>query len=617
MNVKASADPGVDLLLAAEAANLGTWRFSAGGFRLGGAAERLLATSNTAPDEREFLDMVHVSDRDRVRLALRGDLLAGARHDIDFRRRDGAWLRMCGSALGDGRGAFGILLDIGSRRADQETIGRLAALVASSDDAIIGKTLEGIVTDWNRAAESIFGYSAEEMVGKPLALLLPPDREGEEEDLLKRIAKGERIEHFETQRRRKDGQIIDVSVTISPVTSSEGRITGASKIARDITAARKSQQLLLEREAHLQSVLDTVPDAMIVIDTRGTIQSFSTTAQTMFGYAAHDAIGKNVSMLMPDPDRSRHDGYLARYMATGERHIIGIGRLVVGQRRDGTTFPMELAIGEVRLESKRFFTGFVRDLTERQQSQQKLQEIQAELVHMARFTALGEMATTLAHELNQPLTAIASYLNGARRLLDGGREEDLPMTRGAIVSAAEQALRAGQIIRRLREFVARGESERGPENLRQLVQEASALSLVGAKEAGVLFSLNVDENTPVVVVDKVQVQQVLLNLMRNAIEAMQDCERRELTVSVFAIEDGMAQISVSDTGPGIAPEVLPQLFQPFVTSKPHGMGVGLSISRTIIESHGGHLWAEPGAKGGTIFHLTLCARDPERLSNAD
>jgi two-component system sensor kinase FixL len=356
---------------------------------------------------------------------------------------------------------------------------------------------------------------------------------------------------------------------------------------------------------------------MIVINTRGTIQSFSATAQTMFGYAEHEAIGENVSILMPDPDRSRHDNYLARYMATGERHIIGIGRLVVGQRRDGTTFPMELAIGEVRLESKRFFTGFVRDLTERQQSQQKLQEIQAELVHMARFTALGEMATTLAHELNQPLTAIASYLNGARRLLDGGREEDLPMTRGAIVSAAEQALRAGQIIRRLREFVARGESERAPENLRQLVQEASALSLVGAKEAGVLFSLDVDENTPVVVVDKVQVQQVLLNLMRNAIEAMQGCERRELTVSVFAVEDGMAQISVRDTGPGIAPEVLPQLFQPFVTSKPHGMGVGLSISRTIIESHGGRLWVEPGAKGGTIFHLTLRARDPERLSDAD
>ena len=175
MNVTASTDPDVDLLLAAEAANLGTWRFTAGCFWLGGAVDRLLATANTAPDEREFLDMVHEFDQARMRLALHGDLLAGVRHDIDFRRRDGAWLRMCGSALGDGRGAFGVLLDIGSRRADRETIGRLAALVASSDDAIIGKTLEGIVTDWNRAAESIFGYSAEEMVGKPLALLLPPE----------------------------------------------------------------------------------------------------------------------------------------------------------------------------------------------------------------------------------------------------------------------------------------------------------------------------------------------------------------------------------------------------------------------------------------------------------
>jgi two-component system, LuxR family, sensor kinase FixL len=613
MNATPSADSGLDLLLAAEAANLGTWRFIAGRFRLGAAAERLLATANSIPDEPEFLDMVHESDRARVRLALHDDLLAGAEHDIDFRSRNGAWLRMRGGALGDG--AFGILLDIGKRRADQETINRLAALVASSDDAIVGKTLEGIVTDWNRAAETIFGYSAEEMVGQPLTLLLPPGRENEEKEILARIAKGERIEHFETQRRRKDGQIIDVSVTISPVTDLSGKISAASKIARDITAATKAQQLLQEREAHLQSVLDTVPDAMIVIDTRGIIQSFSATAQTMFGYGAEEAIGKNVSILMPDPDKSRHDGYLARYMTTGERHIIGIGRLVVGQRHDGATFPMELAIGEVRLENKRFFTGFVRDLTERQQSQQKLQEIQAELVHMARFTALGEMATTLAHELNQPLTAVASYLNGARRLLDGGREEDLPMARGAIVSAAEQALRAGQIIRRLREFVARGESDREAEDLRQLVEEASALSLVGAKEAGVRFSLDVDENTPVVVVDKVQVQQVLLNLMRNAIEAMQGSATRELTVSVFAVENGMAQISVRDTGPGIAPEVLPQLFQPFVTSKPHGMGVGLSISRTIIEAHGGRLWVEPVLEGGTVFHLTLRAQNSERLDD--
>ena len=492
-----------------------------------------------------------------------------------------------------------------------EAANRLAAIVASSEDAIVGKTLEGIVTDWNQAAESIFGYSATEMVGQSISLLVPPGLEDEEAEILRRIGRGERIEHFETKRRRKDGGIIDVSVTISPVFDRQGDIIGASKIARDITATKRAQQLLMEREAHLQSVLNTVPDAMIVIDPKGVIQSFSATAETLFGYSAEEAIGKNVSTLMPEPDRSRHDSYLARYMTTGERRIIGIGRVVVGRRKNGATFPMELAVGEVKLGEKRHFTGFVRDLTERQETQKRLQELQAELVHMARLTALGEMASTLAHELNQPLTAAASYLNGARRLLDGGRQDDLPMVRGAIESAAEQALRAGQIIRRLREFVARGESDRQPEDLHRLVEEACALALVGAKEAGIHFTLHLADDLPLVMADKVQIQQVLVNLIRNAIDAMQDIATRELTVSVFLADAETVQIDVRDTGSGIAAEILPQLFQPFVTSKPHGMGVGLSISRTIAESHGGRLWAEPGPDSGTIFHLTLRIADAE------
>ena len=374
---------------------------------------------------------------------------------------------------------------------------------------------------------------------------------------------------------------------------------------------------MLEREAHLQSVLDTVPDAMIVINVQGTIQSFSATAERLFGYSAGEAIGQNVSILMPAPYREQHDGYLDRYMKTGERRIIGIGRLVVGQRKDGSTFPMELAVGEMRSGDRRFFTGFVRDLTERQESQQRLQELQTELIHMSRFTALGEMASTLAHELNQPLTAVASYLNGARRLLDSGKAEDISVARGAIESAAEQALRAGQIIRRLREFVARGESDRQVENLRKLVEEASALALVGAKEAGVRVTFDFDPAGRYVLADKIQVQQVLLNLMRNAIEAMQDAERRELVISARLIDAETVQIDVADTGTGIAPEIAPQLFQPFITSKRNGMGVGLSISRTIIEAHGGRLWAEPNPGGGTIFRLTLRTAELEELANVE
>jgi two-component system sensor kinase FixL len=482
---------------------------------------------------------------------------------------------------------------------------RLAAIVSSSDDAIIGKTIDGIVTDWNNAAQLIFGYSADEMIGQPISLLLPPDLEEEERAILARVRSGEKVDHFETRRRRKDGTVIDVSVTVSPVWDDQGVLIGASKVARDITAARQARAALLEREAHLQSVLDTVPDAMVVIDTRGVMQSFSATAEKLFGYTAQEAIGRNVSLLMPQPYSGQHDAFLARYMATGEKRIIGVGRLVVGQRRDGSTFPMELAVGEMRSGERRFFTGFVRDLTERQQTQQRLQDLQAELIFMSRFTALGEMASTLAHELNQPLTAATSYLNGARRLLDGGKPEDIPTARGAIESAAEQALRAGQIIKRLREFVARGESDRQVENLGKLVEEAGALALVGIKEMGVNVAFTFDPEASFVLVDRIQIQQVILNLMRNAIEAMQEVARRQLCIATHRVDDEMVEISVADTGPGIAPEIAARLFQPFVTTKRQGMGVGLSISRTIVEAHGGRLWVEANHEGGAIFRLTL------------
>lgn len=396
----------------------------------------------------------------------------------------------------------------------------------------------------------------------------------------------------------------------------EGGVQGIIfDVDHDTRAAQEAQTALREREAHLLSVLATVPDAMIVIDTRGVIQSFSATAEKLFGYLPEDAVGRNVSVLMPEPYRSQHDGFLARYMATGERRIIGVGRLVVGQRKDGSIFPMELAVGEMRSGDRRFFTGFVRDLTERQQTQQRLQDLQAELIFMSRYTALGEMASTLAHELNQPLTAATSYLNGARRLLDSNKAQDLPMVRQAIDSAAEQTLRAGQIIKKLREFVARGESDRQPEDVGKLIEEASALALVGAKEAGTLVSYHFHPAVGMVMVDKIQIQQVVLNLMRNALEAMQDSPRREMRVSARPADPDMVEISVSDTGSGIAPEVADKLFQPFMTTKAQGMGVGLSISRTIVEAHGGRLWAESNPGGGTIFRLTLRGLTGEELGN--
>ncbi|MFG1431797.1 PAS domain S-box protein [Xanthobacter sp. V2C-4] len=394
-----------------------------------------------------------------------------------------------------------------------------------------------------------------------------------------------------------------------------GIAVSGERLRRTRLDAAARNRDLLAREAHLSSILSTVPDAMVVIDERGVMQSFSATAERLFGYAAEEAVGQNVSILMPSPHREGHDGYITRYLRTGEQRIIGIGRVVVGERKDGSTFPMELSVGEMRSASQRFFTGFIRDLTERQETEARLQELQAELVHISRLTAMGEMASTLAHELNQPLSAIANYIKGSRRLLDGGAVRT-EMLQGALEKAGEQALRAGQIIRRLRDFVSRGESERRLESLSKMVEEASALALVGAKEHGIQVRFHFDPKCDVVLADKVQVQQVLLNLMRNALEAMMGAPRRQLLVQSEPAEDDMVMVSVMDTGSGISPEISHQLFTPFITTKRHGMGVGLSISRTIIEAHGGRIWAEPNPEGGSVFRFTLRAVGEEGQSDA-
>lgn len=391
-------------------------------------------------------------------------------------------------------------------------------------------------------------------------------------------------------------------------------VTGGEWFQRTRGEALAVNRDLAEREAHLQSIVDTAPDALIVINEAGVMQSFSQAAERLFGWTAGEVVGQNVSILMPEPDRSAHDGYLARYYETGERRIIGVERVVVGRRRNGETFPMELAVGEVRTERGRYFTGFVRDLSERQAAEARVQALQSELVHISRVTAMGEMASALAHELNQPLTAINNYLRGSTRML-ARPDPDPNRLREALAKAGEQALRAGEVIRRLREFAARGETEQGIESLRAIVEEASALALVGAAEKGVAVTFSYDAAVSRVLADRVQIQQVVLNLIRNAIDAMGETARRDLAISISREAPGMARVTVADTGPGISPDILGDLFQPFITTKAEGMGVGLSISRTIVESHGGRIWVEPTPGGGATFCFTLRTIDVEEVSN--
>jgi two-component system sensor kinase FixL len=388
-------------------------------------------------------------------------------------------------------------------------------------------------------------------------------------------------------------------------------------VVRQLLAVRQSEQTvsekLQERDIHLQSILDTVLDATVVIDREGTMLSFNASAVRQFGYSPEEAVGQNVRMLMPSPYREHHDGYMDRYLTTGEKRIIGVDRVVVGRRKDGSTFPMKLAVGEMRRGDLIYFTGFIRDLTEREQSAAMLDQARSELARLARLNELGEMASTLAHELNQPLSAIANYVQGSRRMLQSV-EAAPPMLVTALDETAKQALRAGDIIRHLREFTTKGETEKEPQEIKHLIEEAGALALVGSKERGIKSVFDFADHDARVLVDRVQIQQVLINLMRNAIEAMRDSVRKELTVRTRTEAD-MLVVEVQDTGPGIAEDIAPQLFQPFVTSKASGMGIGLSISRRIIESHGGALDVVSSGDGATFsFSLPLLTEDDDERS---
>jgi two-component system, LuxR family, sensor kinase FixL len=387
---------------------------------------------------------------------------------------------------------------------------------------------------------------------------------------------------------------------------------GSCMAGHPIIHAHPSRSLQSLSDEHLRSILSTVPDAMVVIDMRGTILSFSAAAERMFGFSESDVLGENVSMLMPSPDRERHDSYLQRYEHTGERRIIGIGRVTTARRRDGSTFPIELSVGEAGSGEGRLFTGFIRDLTERQQTQRRLQDLQGELGHVSRVSAMGTLAAALAHELNQPLSAIATYMEASRDLLDGDISPDVAeMLKEAFDETAAQAMRAGQIVRRLRDFIARGEAERRVESLHKLVVEANALALAGGGDRGLDLLLDLDPDGDLVLVDRIQVQQVMLNLVRNAVEAMEGCPVKKLEIRSRRLDDNV-RVTVADSGTGLDEEIRANLFEPFQSTKDAGMGLGLSICRTMIEAQGGRIWAEPSPLGGTAFHFTLVAGDEGR-----
>jgi two-component system, LuxR family, sensor kinase FixL len=360
-------------------------------------------------------------------------------------------------------------------------------------------------------------------------------------------------------------------------------------------------------EDQLSALLNAAVDAMVLIDDRGIVTRFNRAAERVFGYAAGEVVGRNVSQLMPQPYRREHDGYLERYQHTGEARIIGIGREVVAQRKDGSTFPIDLAVGEFVTAAGRCYVGILRDISERKRQEEQAEDLRARLAHVSRIGTLGEMVSGIAHEVNQPLTAIANYASACRRMMLAGQTNPGEML-SILEKIAVQAERAGQVIRGLRALAKRGDNRRQLLDCNQLVREVLRIVEFEVRGADVALDVRLAPSLTPVLADGVQIQQVVLNLIRNAMEAMGEAgSGRAVVVETGQTEPEWVTIRVSDRGPGLSAEVARRLFEPFFTTKKHGMGLGLSICQSIATAHGGELRYSQNEWGGATFALQLPA----------
>jgi two-component system sensor kinase FixL len=486
--------------------------------------------------------------------------------------------------------------------------GLLAALLATAVDGIVAIDPRGHVLLYNQACERLFGYRASEVVGQNVRMLMPEPYRQEHDNYIANYKRtGERRIigiGREVVGRRKDGSTFPMYLTLG-----EGGPTGQRffvGIIHDLSALRWETEQREGADRLLAQIVQSSEDAIISVALDGTITSWNAAAERIYGFSASDAIGRHISMILP-PDRIFEDDDIIAQLRAGRimEHYETVRR-----HKDGHDVQISLSVAPIFDASGTMIgaSKTARDVTERKRSEERLMGMQNELAHVGRLSAMGQMSAAIAHELNQPLTAIANYAKAAQRLLQNENPEprQLQSAREAMEKAVTQTLRAGTIIRYLRDFVEKRESRKFPEDLNEVIREAVSLGTVGHNHSNVKLTLALDPILPKVAIDKVQIQQVLMNLVRNAIEAMAEVERRELTISSSLGEGGL-RITVQDTGPGLAPHVAARLFQPFVTTKSDGMGIGLKICQSIIEGHGGTIVARAAGPPGATFviHLPL------------
>jgi PAS domain S-box-containing protein len=493
-----------------------------------------------------------------------------------------------------------------------EANSRLAAIVESSADAMIGITLDGVITSWNAGAEEMYGYAADEIIGLNISAIVPSDRADELAPMLDRVRQGERVEHIDTTRVRKDGSTIDVSVAVSPVRDASGAMVGASTVARDITEAKLAVDALRVSEARKTAMLESALDAVISIDEDGRLVEFNPAAERVFGYSRTEIVGQSMAdLLVPSGLREQHRAGFARYLATGETHVLGRRLELTALRADGTEFPIELAITKVDVAGPPLFTAYLRDVSEQHQQRAELDALNARQHQSERLESLGQLAGGIAHDFNNLLAAIMNY---AAFVAD--ETADRPEVLADVQQIQTAAERAARLTRQLLIFGRRGAIQTESLELNAIVTDIHNLL---SRSIGEHIELRVDPspNLPTMRADRGQVEQVLLNLAVNARDAMPDGGTLTLETAGVELDDDYArlhplvnaghyvELTVSDTGTGMSADVAAHIFEPFFTTKPVGQGTGLGLATVygIVADAGGTMsvYSEEGI--GTTFRL--------------
>ncbi len=478
-----------------------------------------------------------------------------------------------------------------------------AAILAHTGVLLVALDVEGRVVHFNNACENATGYDRREVIGEYVwDRLVFPEHVDEVKAVFRELVQKPVPNEHENYWLTKSGGRICVHWFNTSIREGDGHVRWIIGAGLDITGNKRAQLEIEEHAARLNAIVETAVEGIITIDTNGVIESINPAAERLFGYGAQEAIGRNVKVLMPSPYREEHDQYIERYLHTGEAKIIGTGREMMGLRKDGTTFPMELAISEVLFPNRRLFTGIIRDTSERRLAEKRERERLAEHAHAARLAALGEMASGIAHELNQPLTAIVSFADACQNLF---KKKEVPeeVIGDALSQISEQGIRAGNIIRRLRQFVKTGALDQEIVNLNAVIKDVLAMVSHEIHMNEVKVKLHLGKHLPGVWADKLQIEQVVLNLVWNAIEAMDTSDLRQLDIETKEHDDKI-QVKISDTGCGFADNMV-HLFTAFYTTKEKGTGLGLSISHRIIEAHNGKLSAITNTVGGATFSFSL------------